>query len=185
MNLVTRAVVKAFLEIPTATTTYDSLIDSLITQCSKRAETFCNRLFEKTARTQKFNAGRKDIFLPAYPIDSTATLTVILDEETLTVNDDYYVYNDEGWIEFFSTPSYIEPQQISITWTGGYASDAVPDDLQYAVMLQVAFMFRRRKDLGVSSISLPDGSMSVNNPADLLPEVKHILRSYKKAPGMR
>ena len=183
MNLVTRATVKAFLEITVLT--YDDLLDSLIAQNSKRIEKFCNRLFEKTARTQKFNAGRKDIFLPAYPIDSTATLTVTLDSTVQTLNTDYYVYHDEGWIEFFVSPSYTEPQQLSITWTGGYAVADIPSDLQYAAMLQVAFMFRRRKDLGVSSISLPDGSMSVNNPADLLPEVKHIIRSYRKTPGPR
>jgi len=92
MNLVTRATVKAFLEIPTATTTYDSLIDSLITQYSKRAERFCNRLFEKTARTQKFNAGRKIIFLPAYPIDESSNLSVTIDDTVQTIDEDYYVY---------------------------------------------------------------------------------------------
>jgi len=185
MNLVTRATVKAFLEITTATTTYDSLIDSLITQYSKRAERFCNRLFEKTARTQKFNAGRKTIFLPAYPIDESSNLSVTIDDTVQTIDEDYYVYYDEGFIEFDTTPSYTTPLQITVTWTGGYDSESIPDDLQYAVMKQVAFVFRRRKDVGVSSVSLPDGSLAVNSPDDLLPEVRHILRNYRKTPGMR
>ena len=181
MNLVTLATVKAFLE--KTDLTHDALLNSIITQYSKRAEKFCNRLFEKVARTRPYNAGRKDIFLPAYPIDLTAALTVVLDDSTLTVNDDYYVYEDSGWIEFFSTPSYIKPKQLSITWTGGYASDGVPDDLQYALMKQIVFVFRRRKDVGVSSVSLPDGSLSVSFPDDLLPEVKQILKSYRRTPG--
>ncbi len=183
MNLVTRATVKAFLEI--TATTFDDLIDSLITQYSKRIETYCNRLFEKTARTWKFNAGRKDYFLPAYPIDSTAALSITVDAIAQTIDDDYFVYYDEGWIEFYSEPSYFEPQQVSITWTGGYTADTVPADLQYVCMKQIAFVFRRRKDVGISSVSLPDGSISVNAPDDLLPEVKQILKSYKRSPGIR
>lgn len=185
MNLVTRATVKSFLEIADTTTSFDTLLDLIIAQVSKRFETFCNRSFEKIARTQKFNAGRKDFFLPAYPIDLTAALTITVDSNAVTKDDDYFVYEDSGWIEFVYKPSYYEPQQISITWTGGYAVADIPSDLQYAAMKQVAFIFRRRKDVGISSVSLPDGSMSINNPDDLLPEVKNILRSYKRAPGQR
>jgi hypothetical protein len=180
MNLVTLATVKAFLE--KTDVTHDDLLTSLIVQYSKRIETYCNRLFEKVSRTQKFNAGRRDYFLPAYPID---TISVTVDGTVQTVDSDYFVYTDEGWVEFYSAPGYTEPQQVSITWVGGYAVADIPQDLQYAAMKQVAYVFRRRKDIGISSVSLPDGSMSISTPDDLLPEVKQILKSFKKAPGPR
>jgi hypothetical protein len=185
MNLTTRAVIKEFLEIAEATTTFDALIDSLLVMVSKRFETYCNRSFESLSRTQKFNAGRRHYFLPAYPVSESPAPVITYDGDVQVENDDYYVYYSEGWIEFYLEPVRTEPQQVTITWTGGYTVDNIPQDLQYACMMQVAFVFRRRKDLGVSSVSLPDGSISINSPADLLPEVKHVLKSYRKAPGER
>jgi hypothetical protein len=51
-----------------------------------------------------------------------------------------------------------------------------------AVIMQTAFIFRRRKDIGLSSISLPDGSISVVAPTELLPEVKAVLKEYRRTP---
>lgn len=176
--------VKLFLEI--THTTHDTLLTLLLTQISKRVETFLNRNMEKAERTQYFNAGRKYYFLPAYPIDSEATLTVTDDGTVQTVDDDYFVWHEDGMIEFDTTPTRTDPKQIAITWTGGYAdADAVPADIQMATIMQVAFIFRRRKDIGLNSISLPDGSISVNAPTELLPEVKAVLKSYRKTPGER
>lgn len=175
---------KLFLEI--TATTHDTLLSLLLAQISKRIETFLNRDLEKKARTLYFDAGRKMYFLPAYPIDSSAVLTVVNDTTTQVLNTDYYIWYDEGHIEFTSIPSYTRPKQIAITWTGGYTNTlAVPQDIQMATIMQVAFVFRRRKDIGLSSIQMPDGSLSVNAPTELLPEVKAVLKSYRKTPGMR
>ena len=172
---------KLFLEITAVT--HDTLLTLLLTQISQRVETYLNRNMEKLARTQYFNAGRKYYFLPAYPIDESVTLTVVLDGNTQTKDDDYYVWADKGLIEFETVPTYNEPKQLAITWTGGYVDNAtIPADIQMATIMQTAFIFRRRKDIGLSSISLPDGSISVNAPTELLPEVKAILKSHRRSP---
>jgi hypothetical protein len=61
--------------------------------------------------------------------------------------------------------------------------DTVPEGITYATMLQVAHMFKRRKDFDLNSISMPDGSIStLAGGGDLLPEVKKVLGMYRKTP---
>lgn len=198
IQLCSLAEIKAFLEIETATTTFDALLNSMIKYVSDRIQTFINRNLRKEQRTEYFNAGKRKYYLSAYPVDTSSTITVVLDDTTETINDDYFIWADEGLMEFDWKTSYIEPKQLYITYTGGYASStvsisgsvedillAVPDGLKYACVLQTAFMFRRRKDIGLSSISMPDGSINTMLAADLLPEVKNILKSMRKAPTDR
>jgi len=198
--LTSLATVKAFLEIESDKTTYDSLIVTIIKQISDRIQTFLNRKLVKEERTQYFQAGRTNYFLNAYPIDSTASMTIVVDETTQTANDDYWTWSDNGIIQFDYATSYIEPRQISVTYTGGYEITdtavgmsgispitetvlvVVPDSIAYACMLQSAFVFRRRKDVGISSMSLPDGSFNTLFAADLLPEVRNTLKQYRKIP---
>ncbi len=194
--LVSLATTKAFLDIDSAKTDYDSLLVTIIKHVSDRIQVFLNRKLNKEERTQYFQAGRTKYFLEAYPVDSTASLTVTLDDTVQTVNDDYWVWPDLGLVEFDYDTSYIEPRQLYITYTGGYLATAtsigvgstetvllqVPDSIAYACMLQVAFVFRRRKDIGLNSVSMPDGSINTMYAADLLPEVKNILSHYRKIP---
>jgi uncharacterized phiE125 gp8 family phage protein len=148
MQLAPIADVKAFLEITNAS--YDDLLDMLLTNISKRVESFLNRNLEKAQRTSYFNAGRKKYSLPAYPIDLTSALTVTWAGATQVKDTDYFVWEDSGMIEFLIIPTFYQPKEIVVVWTGGYANAAsVPEDLQMAVIMQTAFVFRRRKDIGL------------------------------------
>ncbi len=191
--LVSLANVKAYLDIDSSVTNFDSLINILIQTVSDRIQTFLNRQLTKTQRTQYFDAGKSKYYLAAYPLDTSVTFTVVLDDETQTVNDDYYIWSDEGLVEFDDVTSYIEPKQIYITYTGGYTASetvvggkttyvlSVPDATEFACLLQVAYMFRRRADIGLAGVSMPDGSIS-KMVSGLLPEVKEILMMYRKFP---
>jgi len=187
---------KSFLEIDTSIATFDVLLANFIKNISDRIQMYLNRRLKKESRTDYFNAGRKKYYLDAFPVDSTITPTIVLDDIPQVINDDFYLWPDSGLIEFEFKTSYIEPRQISVAWTGGYAATStvvggslvndilldVPDSLKYACTLQVAYMFRRRKDIGLTSISMPDGSISSLTPTDLLPEVKKILNHFRKVP---
>lgn len=80
-------------------------------------------------------------------------------------------------------------------WANGFAYAAhaylsgAPDDLRLAAMLQCSYAFRRRKETGLKSVSTPDGSKTFETaqtqPTKLLPEVKDMLRSYRKVPTER
>ena len=175
--------VKSFLE--KTDMVHDDLLTLIITGISSRIELYLNRNLEKIERTQYYNAGRRFYSLPAYPIDLNLPFTVYVDDLEQDINDDYYVWEDSGVVEFYYIPMYAQPKQIRIVWTGGYLSNVIPAEIEYAAILQSAFLFRRRKDIGLSSVSLPDGSMNVNNPTDLLPDVKSLLKSLRRKPEFR
>lgn len=176
--------VKTFLEI--TNTAHDSLLTLIVTMVSARIETYLNRNLEKVERTQYFDAGGRYYFLPAYPIDLTAALTITNSDAAQVINSDYYVWETQGLIEFPSPPSYVNPKQIKIVWTGGYATyDVLPQDIQLATVLQSAFVFRRRKDIGLNSVTMPDGSINVNAPTSLLPEVQKILAMWRRQAAIR
>lgn len=176
------------------------LLTALIEQVSLRFETYTHRQFEALARTKFFDAGKRNYLLPAFPIDLGETLTVTVQDEVQVKDTDYFVWDDEGRIEFrraarstrFSSVitdpvfSTVLPRAVQIDWTGGFELNAtevdvldVPEDIKHACLLQTAFQYRRRNDVGVSSLSLPDGNVSVLSPTALLPEVRAILDSYK------
>ena len=163
----------------------DPLLTSLLTRVCTRVETWLNRELDKKARTKVYDAGRRLYYLPAYPIDLASPVSVYWQGQLQTLASDYWIWDDIGMIELYTKYNRIQPREMSFTWTGGWDGlDDVPEDVQLGVIIQTAFTFRRRKDIGVSSFSLPDGSMTVNTPLKLLPEVADILRPYRRVPGM-
>jgi hypothetical protein len=185
LKLISLADLKAFIGEDSIGTGKDALLTAIIEYVSPRIESYLNRNLRKETRRTLFNAGKKIFALSAYPIDSSTTaVSVVLDGTTQTINSDYFVWEDRGVVEFEYTPLYTEPQQIAITWVGGYTeiSDVieVPDDIKLACVLQCSYVFRRRKDIGATSISMPDGSVSSAGSMQLLPEVKDILGAYKR-----
>lgn len=172
---------KIFLGNPKAE--HDPLLGVLLDSVSVRVERFLNRNLEKAQRTEYFNPGKRRFFLSSFPIDLTAAFTVTVDSAVKTIGTDYWVWSDSGMIEFSTIPASTNPQSISVTYTGGYLAGDIPDALQLATIMQAAFLFRRRNDLGLSSVSMPDGSLSVNNPTKLLPEVVDTLKAYRRTPS--
>jgi hypothetical protein len=170
-------------------TTHDALLDVIIDQVSARIETELNRKLTKQVRTEFFNGGMRYYYLSAYPIDSGTLPVIKVDGTTKTKDSDYWVWDEEGLIQFQTAPSASKPQIVEITWTGGYTETAgvlsVPDDLARAALMQGSFDFRRRIDLGSSSVGMPDGSVSVQSPASLLDEVKKIIQTYRKVPTIQ
>jgi len=245
MKIVSVPDLKAFLEIDTDKVSQDSLLAIFDDVVSKRIETWLNRNLVKAAYSKYFDSGRKFYYLPAYPIDTDVALTVTLDGSVQTLNSAYYVWAEEGLIEFATETPYADPKELLIAWTGGYAEASIsevigtdslnyrcrlthtaaatnkpitgedyatywsqlgavgvawasgtqyldhsylsgcPDDARLAALMQMAFAFRRRKDIGISSISMPDGSFSKLVPMKLLAEVVDILRPYRRVPTMR
>lgn len=183
MKLCSVADTKLFLD--KTDTDHDSLLDKMVDFVSKTMEGAMNgRLLTKAARTKYFNPGGKIYLLPAFPVDTTATFTVTVDAVAQTINDDFFLYDEEGIVEFGTDNPWSDPKDIAITWTGGYTEAtgtgilAVPDDLEFACVMQTSFMFRRRKDMGTSYILMPDGAASIPVKDGLLPQVQDIIDRY-------
>lgn len=114
---------------------------------------------------------------------SKAPVVTVSDSTGYEDKSDYYIWDTEGLIEFVVPPSTSLPRQVKVVYTGGYAESGgvlqVPDDLKRACLMQSAFEFKRRKDLGISSLSMPDGSIAMTSSAALLPEVVRIIKLYR------
>ncbi|MGR3177243.1 MAG: hypothetical protein ACUZ8E_04210, partial [Candidatus Anammoxibacter sp.] len=178
-----------------ATNSFDAFYDQLLTNYSARFETIANRDFEEQARSKSFNAGKLYYYLPAFPIKASPAPVVTLRTTTMTVTTDYFVSLDEGLIEWRYLPTWTDPLEITIVWTGGFGileNDTVtsnvdvvkdvPADLQNALIMQCAYAFQRRSALGGSNVSMPNGSIGFQVPYGLLPEVFKTVMSYRKTP---
>ena len=181
MKLITVATLKEFLE--KTDSEHDSLLEQVIEYISTDLETAMNRQLEKVQRTEYFRGGKKVFALQAPPVDAVNhPVVVTINNEQAVMDTDYFVHANSGLIEFAVETEYTEPNQIAISYVGGYSatgnSVAVPNDIQMACCLQSAFLFKRRKDIGINQMSMPDGSIGSFLTGEFLPQVQRIVDRY-------
>ncbi len=201
MKLITVDGLKAFAEIRDTSVGTATLLDIIVTSVSARIQTYLNRNLTLANYTEHFNAGygRKKFYVSAYPIviDNDRPFILTDNGSQMTLNSDFFLREDEGLIEMNTAPVFIVPNQIKVVYYGGYpiiddstslndGTLAVPDDIKLAVYMQCSYMYKRRNDLGLTSINIGGGGFSIAKmPAvELLPEVKSILRNFRHVPGM-
>jgi hypothetical protein len=165
----------------------DKVLDLIIDQVSARIQTALNRTLTSAQYTEVFNAGQKFYYVKAYPIDMGTPPVVTVAGTAKTMDTDFFVWDQEGLIEFEIPPSYSKPREVQIVYTGGYSADSdgilqVPDDIKRACLIQSAHDYKRRDELGLSAIKMGDGSVNVQTKTELLPEVVSILKSYRARP---
>lgn len=183
MRLASLTDLKVFLE--KTDTTHDSLLAIILDSISVAFETYTGREFEKYSRVEYFDDGKKSYCVKAFPVDTTIASVMLIDSTAQTVDDDYFIWADKGIFELVTDSIKVDPKNVSITYTGGYSWTAgsgkinVPDDLSFACLTQCAYVFRNRKNIGMNSVSLPDGSVNVNNQDEFLPQVISVLERYK------
>jgi len=185
MNLTTLSQVKALLELAAEETQWDDLLDALIGAVSVRAAAYCNRDFEQKERTEYHSGGGQYLYLKGLPVVSISSIYGsdgwAWDEGTLIPADHYQVF-DSGMVAYrFGNWPYGE-KGLKVVYIGGYASDDIPADLEMAVRTQVAYEFRRRKDLGLQSVSFPDGSIQKVESGEFLKAVQQVLDHYRIRP---
>lgn len=139
-------------------------------------EEYLGRQLESKSRTDTLyveNLPTSMIYLPAIPVSSVTSLVVTWsdDTETYTEHNDYEI---TGYgLKFYSGVSNVS---IAITYTGGIST--VPDAIERAALLQTAYEFQAKDQIGAESVTTEGGYVS--RPAlGLLPEVKRMLNRYK------
>lgn len=183
MNLTTLSQVKALLEL--AETDWNGLLEEVIAAVSGRAGAYCNRDFEQKERVEYHDGGGRYLYLKGLPVEEITFIngsdTWEWDEGSLVPADHYQLLN-AGMVAYrFGTWPY-GPKALKVTYTGGYPEDAVPADLEMAVRTQVAYDFKRRKDIGLESVSFPDGSIQKVSSGEFLSMVKRVLDRYRIRP---
>jgi hypothetical protein len=195
MNLTTLAQVKALLE--TQETQWDGLVEEMIDAVSARAAAYCNRDFEKKERVEYHDGGGQYLYLKGLPVVSIASIqgsdTWEWDAGTLIPTGDYQLLS-AGMVGYRYGVWPYGPRALKVTYTGGYdvffegegsppeGYNPPPNDLEMAVRTQVAYDFRRRKDIGLESVSFPDGSIQKMASGEFLRAVKDVLDRYRIRP---
>ena len=190
--IVTLDELKAELGIPDAKD--DGELLRLIEGLQGRFEDRAGRRFLRAEDTEYFDGGVTSLFVRRFPIER-GSVSVWVDADQVwgdadlyTETEDYSVHVGRGRIVHLGGKWPLIVQGIKVTYTGGYvpAGEAVgeeqtpmPDGLRGIFLLQAAFEWRNRTNLGKSSMGA--GGVSINlAPAALLPEVATTLEMYRR-----
>lgn len=188
MFLVTLADVKTFIGDSGLGSTYDDELNLRIQHVTRRAGTFCNRNFEQASYTEIHDGGESRIYPDNPPIVSVTSL--VWDDfgdfsAGFTIPTADYLVVNRGW-DIASTAGPFPGGQhgLQLAYVGGYltasnASSVIPADLSGAIAQQVVYEFRRRKDTGLTDVSMPNGDITKVAERDFLPLVKDVLKSYR------
>lgn len=190
MDLTSTTAVKARLSELAGVSTYDTLLGTLITAVSGQAERLMNRGALATSRTELFDVKRYQTEFHLYAPTVTATTSVKLDLDrdfgasTALDSDTYYVDPATGILYLDVYPSVYGRKCLQVVYTGGMAANATAFQSTYpaasdAVAKQVAFLFQRRDQLGITSETTQGESMAVASQ-DWLPEVRDALMSLRR-----
>lgn len=137
------------------TTEPDSTITSYLVQAQAAAEAYCQRHFDyATSNIETFDGDGKQVIIQVdrWPIDTVTT--VVESGVTLTVDQDYILYTDNGWVMRTSggarqSKGWRDHRRgIVITYDGGYVLEGggsgatTPDDLTLAITRIAGRLFR-------------------------------------------
>jgi hypothetical protein len=187
LQLVALSDVKSELGITTSD--YDSLLNLLIDGVSGLIEDYLNRKLTYAQYTEYFDGGRKLYYLTAYPVDTGQSFTVTVNDYTKTSGTDYYLWDEEGLLEFISEPSDSKPRTVKVVYTGGYTESggvlSVPDSIKRVCMWEVIKSYRNKDKIGLRSVSYPDGSVTTIDTYVLSGEARALLRKHRKIPTLR
>ena len=186
--LTTLADVKTLIVDSNLGSTFDSELDLRILSVTRRASSFCGRNFEQASYTEIHNGGEQKLYVDNPPIASVTS--IVWDDFGDFANGftipaaDYFIVSRSWAIAHTSGPYPGGDDGLQLEYVGGYlsASDAsttIPRDLSFAIAQQVAYEFRRRKDTGLTDVSMPDGSITKVAERMFLPLVQDVLKTYR------
>lgn len=169
--------VKKVLEFDKAS---EPLIKLLIKVVSDGAEKYCNRKLIKATYAEKHDGDNTDdILVKNPPIVSVASIT----EDDITVSSDWYVfYEEEGCIKRKDSGAWAKGiQNIVVNYDGGYLQTALPNDLKWACLQWLLFLWKQKDNerIGVSSWGFGDQTTTFIID-EMPPSVKNILSRYRQ-----
>ena len=186
------ATLKARLGLEAFDPTDDVLLTNIIKHVSARFAAECNRIFDYGIDlTYEFSAEQLNISVDHPPIERVSRFELKTSE-------------GEGWIPQSGMDYLISPHKTLIelkvplgtmwqlgraTYSGGYilpgatptgSQMALPDDLEQCCVEQAAYWYQRRTQLGLVSIASEGSVVQQFQTADLLPQVKAVLKHYAR-----
>lgn len=159
--------VEQFLQVDLNSTVESSVTNTFIPYVDSAIKRFLGYDVETATHTETFDGNeQQDLFLRHIPIASITSVTE--DGNTLTQgNEDDYVYYDNGRLRRIVVRwSGIKPKNISVTYVGGYAANAIPDVIKNtsakaaARMLMTSLQIGSKADTGQVGSHLSDNTAS-------------------------
>ena len=176
IELVTYSALKALLGLEDAAITEYPALEILRPSVTSAIEEYLSRLLESTERTETIYIGsrkRSMISLPAIPVTAVSSVTV-------TIGTDLEIYDENEEYEIseygLKLSVSLSNAKMIVVYTGGIS--VVPDAMARAALMQVAYEFQGKDQIGSSSVSTEGGS--VQRPElGLLKEVMRMLNRFK------
>jgi len=171
IELVTYADLKNLLGLEDAAITDYPALNLLRTSVTYAIEEYLGRQLESKERSEiiHITSPTKMLRLDAIPIPSVSSLDVtIADDTEIYISDDYYITS--YGLKFYHT---ISNAMVEITYTGGIST--VPDAISRAALMQTAYEFQAKEQIGAESVSTEGGFVS-RPELGLLKETKRMLR---------
>lgn len=187
MDLCSLSDVREFLGMGSGDGGSDTLIATLISFTSARVEAYCERSFLSATRTEYFDSdgAQAAVWLRALPVASVTSLKVdpsgAFGGGEATYEAALYALDAAtGRIRLRSGSFPAGLGAVQVVYVGGYADmTTIPKDLRHAVARQVSDVFRRRKDEGLTSLSLPGGSIQTQADSEFLRRIYPVLNAYR------
>jgi hypothetical protein len=132
-----------------------------------------------TVLTQLFDIeeGEDNIFLDEWPLTSVTSVTE--DETVLTVDDDYFIYVDEGRIERIDSNWVKGRRSVQVIHKPGYTDlDSVPKSINQACIEWTIYLLQHQQSSGLreASISLKRNIFESGFPTA---HIKALLAPYR------
>jgi len=190
--------VKARLDIIEGDTIYDELLSRAIEAVSARFDRECNRTFARAVdATEEFPAVNTEIIARCYPIETVSKFELKATEAEGWVEQTSVEYVVRGAcvislstaLSLISGVGSVGPQLARVAYTGGYVlpgtvpgagQSALPPDLEWAAVEQIAAWFQQREKLGLIRHWPSGGTYLVFSQLPLLPQVTASLRPYRR-----
>lgn len=147
MALVTMAQAKVHLNIPTATTSFDTEVTTFVDVASALVEGYADRVFSLNTSSQLFNGGTDTFILRQSPV--TAVTAVVTDGTTL--DSSAYDVDIANGIVRTVTAQPVGTANVSVSYTAGSAT--IPALAQHATLETVRHLWQTQR-----------GSMGARNP---------------------
>jgi len=180
-----------------SSTDHDTVIARIIAGTGKIFDSYCQRTLLLTAAdvTEFYTGAGLYLHLRRSPIISITSIKEAIDydfdsADELVENDDYRIMN--GGVNGILCRIYAcwpsTPDATQVIYRGGFAAadavlgegeTALPDDIREAAIEQACLFFKRKDDLGLSSVSFEGGSIQKFNNMELFPFVRDTLDLYK------
>lgn len=181
--------VKDFLQI-TGDTQYDTFLTNAIKSVSGRFERYMARGITQAARAEYFNVdpGQNQYSMMGWPVASITDVRFdwarVFGTDTILTSDLYSARGEEGILFLDRYWPYAGNKVLLVNYVGGMATDTTNfiasfPELAEAGDMQVAFMHRRRNNIGTAGVSELGASVSFDS-FDLIPEVKDRLDRFRR-----